>query len=809
MYFDQDWQWLSQTLHYDDCDKMDHLYSIGGDYVKLKVLESGTFVTRYNGTIPIKDETDRLIALNGNGKTIYISTVPYEAYNAHMAVTFTPTSGFDGQPGLYDFGKSYSLSDMVLGSGCGAALVKDENNYITAFLDIISEQLILLACRGSEASVSWDEIAVDSIAGILPYDTVAYEVYLNVVENTVQYGVNTYLASQDDVQHTQDFTATVVRNGENRTGLITSSYVPYINAYTIDQSAYDPDSLTHVVARSLSDFNDGELVGTDANYAETSLFTWAEFAANLATKKMVIDDEVVDVTSHYSAYSNFITGQMEVLWASEASDESNDHEQTIYVSDTCWPPGQGLYWWQVGTHAQYYVMHFIDGDMSGKFAQIQSCTYDWVEEDNHFVVLKNETYIRAHTGDHVIIGPAFEVDRKATYGHFGATRINRYGYDQLGIRLLHFSAFDTNTPKTIDWTLKDIAYKAGVMSFAGSTASCSDDTMVDNSDDIVGPYGELIVHLDITDEHDMSYEQIEVLFSVYENTEDIPHYLTARLYTESGEQGLEFTIDSEVQFILPVVMEGGKQVTFYKKDNIIAIWLEHKFIGAYAFRNMFNLGESIYEPSIESSAKFYVAAYVEEESIIEWSVTRYELGTIANDIYAEQGTNAISAMQKVIRDARIKVIPNSVGGLKISKFTTRDDAGTIPDVVYTDSMGETDRVPTHIRITGEEISEYIDHDLAALRGFQFQPARTESLDEEEAYREAGRIINDTTSYSEARSERSGAQLHHEIEDKVRVSFVKLTGETVLQDCVIDSIDVTYAPGGLESRQTLRKYYEES
>ena len=825
MKFDQDWQWTSQILHYDDCNKMDHLYSVGGDGVKLKVTDRDSTITAKVSNDLISGD-DALVSHNIDGKTIYVSTIPYEADDAFMEVTFSIVPNLEEQPGLYDIGKGYSLEDQVLGTGAGAALVEDEYNFIVAFLDVVTQQLVLLSSRGNNASTAWTEVAVNDASSIVDdNDLYAYSVYMNVVGNSVNYGIFLYknidLANQG-YQGNLAFSDVVERHSEDRTGVITSSYVPYMNVKTIDQSGYDPDSLTNVIARSLTDFNDGKLVGINPNYTETSLYTWVDFSAGggLAGKKIVIDDEVITVTNpvNISSRNRSITGLMEILWASEASDHTNNHEQTFFVDKTGWPieAEDGDYWTGAG-HAQYWVMHFTDGDMSGRFAQIQGC---WDSSGNNmFVVLKNETYIRAHAGDHVIIGPAFEVNREATYQHTSDTRVNRYGYDLLGIKILSFSAVDLARPMSMDWLLKDIAYKAGLMYFSGSMASCSDDSQSESIESHDGGYEyQLGLHNNIVAEvtvtganfgsgDEISPELIAILY-VHDqpNYDDSTKTFMALLQNDGTDQLLYFSYNGVGFKTYAPSLKGGNKVTFVKDDNIIAVWLEDRFLGYCAFENIFRNDNSSYTDDNEGAT--YYTLYVNPNiSGVSYSVNKYELDEIANEIFADQGSNAIEGMSKAIREARIKFLPNTTGRLKISKFVNRDNAGTIPDVIYNDAIGQTDNVSTHFRIVGEEISDYINHEYAALYGMQFQTVRAESLEEQAAYEEAIKISNDAISHSESRNQAIGAQLHYELEDKVNVNFSSVDGQIVNGDYVIHQTSLSFSRAAMVSSMYLRKYYE--
>ena len=129
----------------------------------------------------------------------------------------------------------------------------------------------------------------------------------------------------------------------------------------------------------------------------------------------------------------------------------------------------------------------------------------------------------------------------------------------------------------------------------------------------------------------------------------------------------------------------------------------------------------------------------------------------------------------------------------------------VGDQVYQDDTGPTDRVPTYVRVVGEEISEYIDHDSAAELGLVFASASCPSLEEEEAYKEAQRLVEDALSQARARQQTSAARLNWEVEDEVRVAFFPADGGNVVDGTyIVDAVGFQYRPGDLVMQAVLRE-----
>ena len=136
------------------------------------------------------------------------------------------------------------------------------------------------------------------------------------------------------------------------------------------------------------------------------------------------------------------------------------------------------------------------------------------------------------------------------------------------------------------------------------------------------------------------------------------------------------------------------------------------------------------------------------------------------------------------------------------------DVFSIGKVYVTVVSQPTDRIPTHVRAVGEEISDYIDHALAQEYGLTFFSANTPWLDEAAAYIEAGRISEDALSYAEVRIVTGAAQLGWEPEDKVYLLFKPYDGgPEVFGAFIVDTISFSSGIANLQMTATLRRLYE--
>jgi hypothetical protein len=113
--------------------------------------------------------------------------------------------------------------------------------------------------------------------------------------------------------------------------------------------------------------------------------------------------------------------------------------------------------------------------------------------------------------------------------------------------------------------------------------------------------------------------------------------------------------------------------------------------------------------------------------------------------------------------------------------------------IFSDSTGETDRIPTHVRVVGYEVGDRIDHVSAAKYGILFQSHQCPNLEESEAYGEANRIVRDALSHSGSRKPTAAAQIDWEVEDALLLDYTPHDqGPDVSGYYIVDSMSFQYA-----------------
>lgn len=186
------------------------------------------------------------------------------------------------------------------------------------------------------------------------------------------------------------------------------------------------------------------------------------------------------------------------------------------------------------------------------------------------------------------------------------------------------------------------------------------------------------------------------------------------------------------------------------------------------------------------------------------TVTQPELWSWADAITMDEKQNAISGLQRAIRDRRIKFVgtcdqqghPVLRAGFLALHYgsgnisTYKGWLGRVSDhvpgesgfpsggrhvSVYDDGMARTDRIPTHVRVVGYEVVDYIDHNAAAKYGWVFQCVHCPDLEEREAYEEGARIVRDALSLSFARRMTAAAQMDWEPEDALEFTYQPFDG----------------------------------
>jgi hypothetical protein len=249
----------------------------------------------------------------------------------------------------------------------------------------------------------------------------------------------------------------------------------------------------------------------------------------------------------------------------------------------------------------------------------------------------------------------------------------------------------------------------------------------------------------------------------------------------------------------------GKRLRFVAQRNFFTVYVNDAYAGTMHAGAILGQDTDGYSTAVEGAGYVGIYRTGTTASFVNTTVTQPELYTWTDAKILDQKMDAVAGLVRVIGDKRIKFQSTQDGQLKISAYTSRDDLGSIGDLIYQDSTQPTDFIPTHIRAVGEEISEYIDHSAAEKYGLLFSTANTPELDEEAAYAESARLVKDAIAQAGARRMFAGGQLDWEPEDEVEVSYTPYDGGgTVSEDVIVDAVSWRYKPGDLAMNATARE-----
>jgi len=797
--FDQDWQWLSQTKHHDTCVNMGGLYSIGDAVPTVGTLDIEN--DKYNKLILLPT------AVRPQGDDFGISGTFYIT-NDHTALFGLGLREASASEGAYQTFSSWSsaanaeandyvYTETLLGTGFGVfGYCSDQYNLVAAFCDVINAKLYLLRRTGNSVSdASW-EVLNETALTETPAKDQRFVVSMRKVQSEITIEAKQYELDGTTPVHLATTT-------------LTTRYIDYDAGKLVGVIEYlrVPESASYFVQ------TDSWFIPRDYNYWKDSTLPhnapadrFFEFTEGYP---LLIGEEVLTIQN--MTHSQWATAKCEVTEFSLANPNAIEAYAYLNPASRC-ARIMGAYpapSYAIGTGESYWGFAVVHGTGVGKSSHLDiynaesdspldpgTYTYEKTIQPWAYMFINAETGyervdIQSGKTNYVIL-PGFAVLRN------GYQRMLWPGdYYNPGERILqHFNdvihlcdvqMYDLELDKSMDWALKDVAAKAGILHFAGAIATDDSDLILDESLSDAGYevlpalYNDFTVHCALHSANflyfTLSDNGTDATFSVIQPTDPLA-------VTDN-------TLALELLSITSGVAITNCTITL--NNGFLSLWSEERLIFTVKLSNP-------YKVATDSSSKVYLRASAMD-------ITQYELYRLIDGIIADQGMAAFDAAMRVIRDARIKLLPTPTGGIKLSAFKQHPDLGTVPDIIYALQEQFSDRVPTHIRAVGAEIAEYFDHAQAAKYGILFHTLNIESLGEEESYREAIDTVRDALSYSEGILQHVAAQLEYEVEDQLEVQVETYDGRTFNQTYIIDSIERTFGPATLEMTARCRRKYD--
>ncbi len=774
---------------------------------------------------------------------------------------------FELRLGINEYGLGYDSATRQVGVGAGPAIIADAHTYLTAFLDVRTKQLVFLRAEpsaGSDYDEDWEELATHDLSAYIEdiwvdgyLGSQLYEVWLEVVGSTIHYGINisqtghpwpagsfngyivksTVEASPydpDTITALEWDYADVLRQGEDRLGAVVGTTNPYVRLAL--HANDDEVMLDGHHGRSLLEYNNGEsIVDSEANeghqpyYVETGEYNWEDFrkhglpersgfvylegAANnreLLHGEVEIDSSTVPA----SMRGDYVTGLWEVL----AVDSDPNH---VYISldpSACYPPGEDSSYWLTNLGATnpdditWSGFWFMDGDLEGRFLLAQGVESDASNVKFDLLVNDADEAALPTVGDHVVYGPGVNMPfhYPSTRKYVGTSRVYWNPGDH-GVHLRSFVGHNRARQISVQWTLDDVVSKAGVLSTTGGQNA--KEYKLDTTVDADGEHVLLATAKDFDLRLALSAviasgNTLRLSFGRRSGGDASDDQGWAQLASSGGD--FEISVGSRYSDVEITHftrncpwLATAKNIRITKDAEFVSVWAEESLALSFPLRKRWT--DVSYEDSITTTWGEVVLDFTQGGTTV--TAREEQLWSPIEAVIGNQGSNAIALLSSVIRDARIKVLPGvGLGLVRTSVFDSRDDAGTLPDILFSDQQTLTDGLPSHVRVTGAEIGEYFDHATMAEYGVVFTPRTVESLDEEEAYLEARRAVWDFLGNNYGRRQEAAAQLQLQPEDELSIDLTTLDGQTIEEDCIISSIALTFGEAQLEMLLTLRRKY---
>jgi len=822
---DQDWQWLSQQKHYDDCDLMDYLYSISGATITVRS-EDDHEQTGEEDETEVEEENSELVFQVYNKPGVFLTTKPFDARNFHVKARFQYQNDDEALTGWGTWALDMDLTlefPRVPHIGYGFGVVGcavDKYNLIAAFVDLPGGKLRLLTRRGDEDDNSWTELANSTFVQE-PLKGEICEVELvrrgrSLYAQLVHFADGTPTRTQyTEKSHDWNETSQMVPDAEDdraKVGIICNLQVPQTWLERVRESS-DHYARQAGLWDSTGDRQGPETEGTsyEDDYEE-----WIE------DKDIVVAEE--RRTIRYLTQSNL---KSRYYLVTSKSGSRNLHSTSGSL---------GTGGWHNNGAERAWALTIVDGPGRGACEQVTACNN---EEGGCWFTIGDALQ---STYDEIISGKSFfHVLPSFDLKNGGAHRANvidaethplgviarQHNEDRIIINGVW--AYDDESDKSLEWVLKDIAAKAGVQDF---------DTNKSIDLTVTPPSSSQPLWLTDINGADVSQRDFDLTITLLEAAGSGDSFvLIARAssklaaapddgnLTDFSAVKITYAYDGSVWTVslhqtgiagsneddwvkvdeYDIGSASGKRLRIVGRENFFSIYVNDYRLRTFHAGPIYGYDTDGYCNAIDGPG--FIGIW-RTGSTADWTDTEIEqpeLWAWTDAVILDQRMNAVAGLQRVIRDRRVKFFGTASGALRISTFDSRDELPTIGNLLYSDGSSPTDRIPTHIRVVGAEISEYIDHDAAADYGLTFALAQAESLEEEEAYIEAQRIVDDAVSQAFARRQTAAAQLDWETEDQVPVSYVPFDGgPTVDDDYIVDSVRLSFRPGDMTMQATVRK-----
>jgi len=855
---DQDWQWLSGIRHYEDCDNIGGLYTINGEALSAPPDEPAVVYSE-DGMMsnPAFLEYDDVgVHYNkARGISLDLTTVGKITGDHYVSADFCDY----GQLALC--AGSDGSADIPPGSSCGVLtnVIDKDNFWVSAynFHDITHKLWQVKAGVWSNkkditvpsAAVTWRNNHKDGVDGD-PYARVYYNLGGQYITTGIILGPDQLETTRDygDVDRGTDqitreslFVGDILATGDTfdsgKVGVMLANDMPtadiYIAKHLWRQGMTGEDNkLQDGYMRSLHDwtkpsggYDDETHVLSAAEKVRTSL------SRLVSGTRLRIDDESVNL---YNVPPDDRSGCYKVSAVTETEVQSPQrHTQS----------GGGEDW-----AASYYIAYILTGKSQGCSCVFQAS--EWVDSPSPGYTRFYDTGSAApdfrdvfDVDDKFVMLPWPNIDRP--------NRTDAAGYQTIemrtdGIGVGDVIVYEHEQEYNLDFVAKDLAAKAGVLDVCGAATDDDTDTtysqQVHINDGLVKTHEfraidetahvnwDANVTWDVVMHNAARGTQRNLMFAFLRQKHDAK-LLTTDLLPGAIGMIVDVVIDtlpSPVAWHMylydtyaadgPILrdyttgtltnasLKNPADVRVVKRGRHVSVYFNNSYLGSVTSRPISSVYAAEATGHVYHDEVWNGSSYLHVGSIhdVLATVKILELNDYVDNLILDQRMSAQAGMSRLFQDKRIYLSATPDETLRISRFTTRDTTETAGDLFLANDRVLRDRVPTHVRAIGEEVSDYIDHTAAAERGVLFMSINTPTLEEEEAYQEARRLVLDAAGEADTMNPNMAGRLHWEPGDKLPISYTDLKGTVVADDYLIVGLNTTHNLTGLTTQARVRR-----
>ena len=191
------------------------------------------------------------------------------------------------------------------------------------------------------------------------------------------------------------------------------------------------------------------------------------------------------------------------------------------------------------------------------------------------------------------------------------------------------------------------------------------------------------------------------------------------------------------------------------------------------------------------------------------SIRVQELGEEVARYTAPLGTSVSAAINAISQTRRMRTRAGINGAVEFSRFTTRDDAGSLSENLWQDAWSQSDLVQRgHQLVAGSASGEYIDTSIIAAEGYKFGSTTSNSVStSEDATNEAKLLMREAAEFQETRGVDGVGLLEVQPEDKITLVYGGTDDAPQHESSthVVTSVSLKAGVGETTGSYTLRRY----